>query len=170
MRPWTPVTGPARSRAARRAHHLLWTASMRVRSLFLVQILVWSACSSDPGDPPGTTPPPDVTPLEDGCPSLFAQEVFPDFHVEMSQEEWSKIEYEFRHRQEALDAGQDPSPYHPAVFRYDGDVVEDAMIRLKGASSWAETIALDDDPKMQFVISFNEKNEDGRFRGARKLA
>jgi hypothetical protein len=141
-----------------------------MRSLYLLQILVWSACSSDPGDPPGTTPPPDVTPLEDGCPALFAQEVFPDFHVEISQEEWSKLEYEFRHRQEALDAGQDPSPYHPAVFRYDGDVVEDAMIRLKGASSWAETITLDDDPKMQFVISFNEKNEDGRFRGARKLA
>jgi spore coat protein CotH len=31
-------------------------------------------------------------------------------------------------------------------------------------------VMLDDDPKMQFVISFNERDENGRYRGARKLA
>jgi len=144
---------------------------MRMRSLLVAPILVSFACSSNSADDdPGTTPPPDASPVEDGCPALFAQDILPDFHVDISAGEWSKMEYEFTHRQEALAAGEDPSPYHPAVFRYDGDVVEDAMIRLKGASSWDETVALDEDPKMQFVIAFNEVNEDGRYRGARKLA
>ncbi len=111
-----------------------------------------------------------VEPVEDGCPALFAQDVMPDFYVDVGDTEWAALEYDLHHRDERIAAGEDPNPYYPIVFRYGSDVVEDAMIRLKGASSWAETVAFDDDPKMQFVISFNEKNDDGRYRGARKLA
>ena len=143
---------------------------MRMRFRFLVAPLTAAlACSSSSNEDPPDQPPM-VEPVEDGCPALFAQDVVPDFHVDIGDEEWAALEYDLLHRDERIAAGQDPSPYHPAVFRHDGDVVEDAMIRLKGASSWAETVAFDDDPKMQFVISFNEKNEDGRYKGARKLS
>lgn len=135
---------------------------MHTRSPFLAYLLVASACASDP-------PPPPVEPVADGCPSLFAQEVLPDFYVDIDQAEWAALEQEFLHRADAIEAEQDPNPYHPIVFRHDGEVVEDAMIRLRGASSWAEAIALDDDPKMQFVISFNENDPDARYHGARKL-
>lgn len=142
-----------------------------MRSPFLLASLALSfACSSsDPGGGP-EDPPPDVDPVADGCPALFAQEVVPEFHVDISDAEWAKLEYDLLHREERIAAGEDPSPYHPIVFRHEGDVIEDAMIRLKGASSWIDTVTFDDDPKMQFVISFNEKNDDGRYRGARKLA
>jgi hypothetical protein len=49
-------------------------------------------------------------------------------------------------------------------------VVTDAMIRLKGQSSWREVVeAGDNPPKMQFVISFNEVDPKGRFHGLRKV-
>ncbi len=139
---------------------------MRMRTWHLLAPLSFMvACSSDESKPPI-----EVEPVEDGCPSIFAQDVMPDFEVEIDDDEWAALEYEFHHRDEAIEAEMEEHPYHPIVFRHEGDVVEDAMIRLKGASSWAETIAFDDDPKMQFVISFNENNPDGRYRGRRKLS
>jgi hypothetical protein len=137
-----------------------------MRTWPLIAPLVLSlACSSDATE----SPPPDVDPVEDGCPSIFAQDVVPDFEVEIDDAEWDAMEYEFLHKAEAEAAEMDVHPYHPIVFRYGDDVVDDAMIRLKGNSSWAETVAFDDDPKMQFVISFNENNPDGRYKGRRKL-
>ena len=133
----------------------------------LAPLLIGSfACSADTED----APPPHVDPVEDGCPSLFAQDVLQDFEVEIDDSEWVAMEYEFLHKDEAEEAEMNPNPYHPIVFRHDGEVVEDAMMKLKGASSWAETVAFDSDPKMQFVISFNENNPDGRYKGARKIA
>jgi hypothetical protein len=172
MRRWTCLTLHREIAGTDRAQRLLTSCPMRTRSLVLAHVTVLAACSSssDTDGPPTPDGGSDVEPVEDGCPALYAQEVMPDFYVDIDDSEWAALEYEFHHRQEALEAGQDPSPYHPAVFRYEDDVVEDAMIRLKGASSWDATIAMDDDPKMQFVISFNEYNEDGRYRGRRKLA
>lgn len=51
--------------------------------------------------------------------------------------------------------------YRPATFRYNGETA-DAMVRLKGNWSWRCE-------KMQFVISFNEVDPNGRFHGLRKL-
>ena len=69
------------------------------------------------------------------------------------------------------DVNLDIHPYHPiAEFKYGNEVVTNAMIRLKGQSSWREVIdAGDTPPKMQFVISFNEVDVDARFHGLRKL-
>ncbi|HEU5055593.1 MAG TPA: CotH kinase family protein [Kofleriaceae bacterium] len=144
------------------------------RSPLLLPLLASLACSgssSDPSDGGDDGSDGMVDPVDDGCPSLFAQDVVPDFHVEISESDWAALEYEFVHRDERIAAGEDPTPYHPIVFRHDGEVVEDAMIRLNGASSWTEALLFEDDPfKMQFVISFNENNEDGRYRGRRKIA
>ena len=143
---------------------------MLTRSLPVLPLLLSIACSgssSDPGGGPDAT----VEPVEDGCPALFAQEVVPDFEVEISDSDWAALQDEFIRRDERIAAGEDPTPYHPIVFRHDGDVVDDAMIRLNGASSWTEALLFEDDPfKMQFVISFNENNEDGRYRGRRKIS
>ncbi len=136
--------------------------------------LACSGSDSDPGSDPDSAPDggePDVDPVDDGCPALFAQDILPDFKVDISDSEWAELEDEFINRDERIAAGLDPTPYHPAVFRYGDDVVDDAMIRLNGASSWTEALMFGDDPpKMQFVISFNENNEDGRYRGRRKIA
>ena len=143
-------------------------AAMPRRSLLLAPFTFFLACSGSADDTP---PDSSVDAVEDGCPTIFAQEVVQEFHVEISQTEWGAIQDEFRSRDEAIEAGEDPSPYHPIVFSHDGEVVQDAMIRLKGASSWTEALTFGDDPaKMQFVISFNENNEDGRYRGRRKLS
>jgi hypothetical protein len=162
MRRWSFLTPIGEIDEIHRAHRLLPGRPMRPRSVLLAHLVITSACSTEP-------PPPPVEPVQDGCPPLFDQEVLQDFYVDIDDQEWSALEQEFLHRGDAIAAGQDPNPYHPTVFRHDGDVVEDAMIRLHGASSWDEAIALDDDPKMQFVISFNENSDDGRYRGARKL-
>jgi hypothetical protein len=148
------------------------------RSFLLAPLLALPfACSGssstpDDGDDAGGPDDPDasVDAVDDGCPAIFAQEVLQDFHVDISQSEWAAIEDEFANRDERIAAGLDPTPYHPIVFRHDGDVVEDAMLRLNGASSWTEALYFGDDPpKMQFVISFNENNEDGRYMGRRKI-
>ncbi len=104
-----------------------------------------------------------------GCPSIYAQDKLPTFEVEISSDEWAKLEYEFHNRQEAKDAGRDDNPYHPIVFRYGTSEFPNAMIRLKGQSSWDLAVANDPNPKMQFVISFNEVHKEGRFHGLRKL-
>jgi hypothetical protein len=160
---WTLLRRIAGYAAPDPAQRLLGPDAMRTRFM-LATLLLWSACSAESDEPP------EVDPVEDGCPGLFAQEILPDFHVDIDDDEWAAMEDEFLHRAERLEAGMDEHPYHPIVFSYEDDVVEDAMIRLKGASSWNDTVAFDDDPKMQFVISFNENNPDGRYRGRRKLA
>jgi hypothetical protein len=104
------------------------------------------------------------------CADVFAQEVLPTYRVEISAAERAKLEDEFLHRAEREAAGLDPHPWHPIVFRYRDEILPNAMIRLKGSSSWSLAVERDADPKMQFVIAFNRVNEKGRFHGLRKIA
>ena len=121
---------------------------------------------SDPD--PVVTPPDDVA--DDlGCPAIFAQNLLPDYNVTISAPELAKLEAEFKGRVAAELAMIDPNPYHPIEFRYRDVMLGNAMIRLKGQSSWLQTVMLDPNPKMQFVISFNEVDPKGRFFGVRKL-
>lgn len=108
-------------------------------------------------------------PLQDDCSPLFDQDILPEYRVTISDAEWAALNDEFLNRAEREEAGLDPTPYHPIEFHYDGIDVPGAMIRLKGQSSWWETIAFDERPKMQFVISFNEVDPGRRFLGVRKV-
>lgn len=106
---------------------------------------------------------------EDGCAEIFQQSNLPTYEVEIAADEWAKLEDEFLHRKEREAAGLDVHPWHPIVFRYKGQSFPSAMIRLKGQSSWRLAVEKDPNPKMQFVISFNEVSKKGRFMGLRKL-
>ncbi len=103
------------------------------------------------------------------CPELFKQHRFPEYQVDLDPAERTALEDEFLHRAEREAAGLDPTPYHPVRLRIDGVEVPDAMLRLKGNTSWDQAVELDDPPKMQFVISFNEVDPGARYQGLRKV-
>lgn len=119
---------------------------------------------------------PDLTPdpADEGCPALFAQGIMPSYHLTISDADWAALEDEFYNRVEREAAGMETAPYHQVGLRYEDGVREPTevggvMVRLKGASSWLQTIALDPAPKMQFVIAFNEVDPEARFLGVRKV-
>ena len=142
---------------------------MRIRSLcFSFALLL--GCSEE-------TPPPDepldLTEPPDNCPAMFKQDILPEYHVELAAAGLAKLEDEFLHRPQNQAAGKDINPYHPVKLTYkDGTQTVDVpstLIRLKGQSSWLQTIMLDAKPKMQFVLAFNEIDPKGRFLGVRKV-
>ena len=111
---------------------------------------------------------------EEGCPSLFAQDVLPEWRITISDSEWAALEDEFYNRAEHEAAGDDLNPYHSTegVTFDDGSgpvEVPLVLIRLKGESSWVQTVQFDENPKMQFLLAFNEIDPDGRFMGVRKV-
>jgi hypothetical protein len=151
--------------------------SILVAPVFLVSCeasLSGPPFSGDDGPP---DPPPDADtafPALEACPPMFRQEILPEYHVEISADEWAKLTDEFLHVEDRLDAGLEEHPYHPAELEYVvGDVRErpaaPVLIRLKGQSSWRHSVELDDPPKMQFVVAFNEVDRAGRFHGVRKI-
>jgi spore coat protein CotH len=86
------------------------------------------------------------------CADIYDQNVLPTFEVEIAQAEW-----------DALVAGcpnKDQS-YHPITLHY-GSESKPASLRLKGNWSW-------NCDKLQFAISFNETDPNGRFHGLRKI-
>jgi hypothetical protein len=147
----------------------------RNAALFAVVSILVAGCGSRPGgsadpDPGPTIGPPQTAKTE--CADVFDQDLLPTYQVEIAPEEWALLEEEFLQRNEREEAGLDVNPWHPIVFRYRDEVdevIDTAMIRLKGKWSWRHAIARDPDPKMQFVISFNEVERTGRFHGLRKI-
>ncbi|HEY7372320.1 MAG TPA: CotH kinase family protein [Polyangia bacterium] len=111
-----------------------------------------------------------TTPIAHGCSDLFDPARLVDYAVDINADEWAKIDYEFRNVEALKAAGQDYKAYHPVVFHYGGETVADAMIRLKGDSSWRNTVRYDGDKaKMQFVISFEEVDTAAKFHGVSKV-
>src|SRR3954468_4417203 len=105
-----------------------------------------------------------------GCSDLFDPAVLVDYAFDISADEWATIDYEFRNRDALAAAGVDYKTFHPIVFHSGGETVSDAMIRLKGQSSWRQTVRDDGDKaKMQFVVSFEEVNPAAKFHGLSKL-
>jgi hypothetical protein len=112
--------------------------------------------------------PPDMQLREfvDNCPDIYAQGIFPTFEVEIDDAEWAALQAEFADPSAREAQGLSPKPYHPLKsFKYRDEVYTDAMIRLKGNPYFSWT-----PPKMQFVISFKEVNDEGRFHGVRKIS
>lgn len=119
---------------------------------------------------------PDLTPdpADTGCSPIFRQGILPEYRITISDEEWAKLQDEFLHVVERTAMMLDPEPYHPVQVTYDDGVdppleIPGTLLRLKGASSWLQTIMFDANPKMQFVLAFNEVDPKGRFQGVRKV-
>jgi len=152
----------------------LITASI-IFILSLLLAITFSACSSTdnkPSDDDSDDDTDDDTGDDDNdddnlpnpCADIYAQDILPTFEVEIAPEEWDEIVYEYEHWQELNDQGLPIKVYHPLIsFRYKDEVINDAMIRLRGSPDmWIV-------PKMQFKISFNEIDANGRFHGLRKI-
>ena len=93
-----------------------------------------------------------------------------DYAFDISADEWAKIDYEFRNHDALEAAGIDFKTYHPIVFRYGSETVTDAMVRLKGDSSWRPHADGGwRQGRMQFVVSFEEVNPAGKFHGVSKI-
>jgi hypothetical protein len=104
------------------------------------------------------------------CSDLFDPSKVTDYQIEMSADDWSKISYEFFNYAALQAAGQPSKSYYPIVFHYGSETVTNAMIRLKGQSSWRHTVALDGaNAKMQFAIAFDQVDADAKFHGVSKV-
>jgi hypothetical protein len=103
------------------------------------------------------------------CADLFDQGTLQTYSFDISSAEWTAIEGEFNDLT-ALESGVDFAAYHPITFQLNDETVTDAAIKLHGQSSWAETVMLDGDrAKMQFDVSFDQSDPNGKFHGVNKL-
>jgi hypothetical protein len=105
------------------------------------------------------------------CSDVFSDDQITTYEIQISQADWDGLVTDFHNMAQNAALGLDVHPYHPLIeFRYGGEVVPNAMIRLKGQSSWREAVESGDNPaKMQFVISFTEVDPTTRFHGLRKV-
>jgi spore coat protein CotH len=132
-----------------------------------------SESSSTTDGPPPDLPPPlpdpneNIPPLDvEGCPGIYAQDLFPTFEITMTDEVWDALVDEWL---EGPDLDKEDDGYkleHPLEsFVYEDIVIDDAMVRLRGNS-----IHWENDDKLEFQIDFNEVDKAGRFLGLRHLA
>jgi hypothetical protein len=123
-----------------------------------------STSTGDTGTPTPTGPDPEETfPKE--CDVIYSQNILPTFELEIAQEEWDALYQEWLHGYENEQAGIEHNPQHPLKsFKYENEVVTNAAIRLRGNAIWWLG-----QNKMQFEISFNEYDKDGRFHGLRNI-
>ena len=102
------------------------------------------------------------------CSDLFDQTVLPSYSIEITADDWAKLDADFHDLKDVL-AGTPPQTYYPIVFHYGSETVSDAGIRLRGKSSWVSTVMFDANPKMQFDVSFDQIDAKGKFHGVSSI-
>jgi hypothetical protein len=103
------------------------------------------------------------------CADVFSDDLFPTYQIQIAPAEWTALLNDFYNMQQNVAAGRDYHPYHTlAEFRYGDEVITNLLIRLKGWSSWWQSVP-DDPPKLQFVIAFDGVDSSKRFHGLRKI-
>ena len=102
------------------------------------------------------------------CPDLFDQSVLQTYSFEISADNWAKLDADFHDLKDVL-AGTPPQTYYPVTFHFGAETVSNASVRLRGKSSWVQTVMYDANPKMQFVISFDQIDKTGKFHGVPAL-
>jgi hypothetical protein len=110
---------------------------------------------------------PDATSSPRLCSDLFDQTIVPVYSFEISADNWAKLDADFHDLKEVL-AGTPQTPY-PIVFHYGAETVSNAAVRLRGKSSWVNTVMFDSNPKMQFDIKFDEYDTHQKFQGVGTL-
>jgi hypothetical protein len=114
--------------------------------------------------------------LNGECDDLFAQDRITTWEVDLAPDVWAALQEDMVKRPERENAvpPQDHHPYRPVqALRVAGETVANVMIRLKGQSSWLQAIAGWQPgmpiPKMQFVIAFDQVDDDAKFHGLNKV-
>ena len=102
------------------------------------------------------------------CSDLFDQTVLKAYSFEISADNWAKLDADFHDLQDVL-AGTPPQTYYPIVFHDGTETVSNAAVRLRGKSSWVDTVMYDANPKMQFDISFDQVDANQKFHGISTL-
>jgi len=102
------------------------------------------------------------------CSDLFDQTILPTYEIDISADNWAKLDVDFHDLKDVL-AGTPPQTEYPIVFKYGSETPSDATVRLRGKSSWVNTVQLDTNPKMQFVVSFDQINPKGKFHGVSSI-
>jgi hypothetical protein len=117
------------------------------------------------GDPPITSVNERMAPGPDGCPPIYAQDLLPRFDLKVEPAVMATLYEDWVQGRERNSLDEDETPYRPlAEFRYGDISITDARIRLRGNPNfWIEQ------NKMQFQISFDEIDDNGRFLGLRKV-
>jgi hypothetical protein len=90
------------------------------------------------------------------------------YAIEISADNWAKLDADFHDLKDVL-AGTPPQTYYPITFHFGAETVSTATIRLRGKSSWVNTVMFDASPKMQFVISFDQIDTKAKFHGVSAL-
>jgi hypothetical protein len=98
------------------------------------------------------------------CADIFAPTLLPTFEIQIASGEWDALNAEFQDWKLRQDQSLDLKPYHPVVFRYGDEVVEDAFIKLQGnpSTNWTGN-------KMGFTVAFDKIDDTRRFHGLRKV-
>ena len=112
----------------------------------------------------GTPAPPETA----GCADIFSPDTLRAYAIDIAPEQWAALTADFMNVQAVL-AGTPPDTYRPIVFHYGNETVSNAAVRLKGQSSWVDTVSFDANPKMQFQVAFDQIDPDGSFHGLSKL-
>ena len=116
----------------------------------------------DGGSPDGSLP------VNAGCSELFNQGAVASYGIDIAPADWDAIVAEFKNVT-ALAAGEDFATYHPVTFHAGNETVA-AAVKLHGQSSWLLAAMFDGDrAKMQFTVSFEETDPEGKFHGVSKL-
>ena len=102
------------------------------------------------------------------CSDLFDQTIVPSYSIEISADNWAKLDADFHDIKDVL-AGTPPQTYYPVVFHYGSETVANAAIQLRGKSSWVSTVMFDANPKMQFDVSFDQIDAKQKFHGISTL-
>ena len=102
------------------------------------------------------------------CSDLFDQTQLPTFSFEISADNWAKLNADFHDLKDVL-AGTPPQTYYPVTFHFGAETVTTAAVRLRGKSSWVNTVMFDANPKMQFVVAFDQLVPKQKFHGLSSL-
>ncbi len=103
-----------------------------------------------------------------GCSDLFDQTTVSAYSFEISSDNWAKLDADFHDLADVL-AGHPPQTYYPIVFHHGDETVQNAAVRLRGKSSWVNTVMFDQNPKMAFDISFDQVDTHQKFHGVSTL-
>jgi hypothetical protein len=111
-----------------------------------------------------------VDPAGPSCSDLFQPDHVRTYSIDISPDEWTRIQAEFHDVASLMSQGNDFVTRHPVVFHMGSETVSDATLKLHGQSSWAQTVMFDGArEKMQFDISFHQTDPNGKFHGVEKL-